>query len=840
MIGHLWLEFRETLIEVKKDGAVYFYNILDASHFFNSSTLAKGVTENRLVAAVPGFLTAIGVIGTFVGLQLGLSELDISSKVSVEEMKLGVTSVIDGAKIAFLTSVWGVSLSVVFNFFEKFLEQSIRAKIVTLQVRIDKIFLRFSAESQLQNIADSSSQSKESLQGLAERIGEKMQESLLQATQGIEQGLQNSLNKIMAPAIDKLVNETSEGSQKVLGSLLGKFMDGFGQQGVEQRESMEAFVRKIEVSQDASTEREKELISTISTQVSQLVDQSNEQRRILTEFVDDQITRMGDQIDKREVASTEREKELISTISIQVSQLLNQSNEQGRVLTKFVDEQITRMGDQIDKREVASTEREKELISTISIQVAQLLNQSNEQGRVLTKFVDEQITRMGDQIDKREVASTAREEELISTISSQVNQLVSQSNEQGRMQTTFVDEQITRMGDQIDKREVASTAREEELTSTISSQVNQLVSQSNEQGRMQTTFLDEQITRMGDQIDKREVASTAREEELISTISSQVNQLVSQSNEQGRVLTKFVDEQITRMGDQIDKREVASTAREEELISTISSQVNQLVSQSNEQGRMQTTFLDEQITRMGDQIDKREVVSAKREALLNEAITQQAAAISQSATGLISNAEESINMHRQASEQILQQGKALQQNVESSAHASVLATQGMKKTSEELRLTADRLNAFGSHIREAGNKLSGAITHAVESTKDLANQNQNSSERMDKLRGQLLADIEKFGYLSDKINQMILTAGQTFSDLKGSQSEFQAELKRNVSDLSNEISQLISEYAKQANSQTAEHLKVWAGSTTQYTEQMNNAARALASVVDEIQDKSAS
>ena len=738
LIGHLWLEFTETLVEVKKRESVHLYNILDASHFFNSSTLAKGVTENRLVAAVPGFLTAIGVIGTFVGLQLGLSELDISSKVSVEEMKLGVTSVIDGAKIAFLTSVWGVSLSVIFNFIEKLLEQRIRAKIVTLQVRVDKIFLRFSAESQLQNIADSSSQSKESLQGLAERIGEKMQESLLQATQGIEQGLQNSLNKIMAPAIDKLVNETSEGSQKVLGSLLGKFMDGFGQQGVEQRESMEAFVRKIEVSQDASTEREKELISTISTQVSQLVDQSNEQRRILTEFVDEQITRMGDQIDKREVASAEREKELISMISLQVSQLLNQSDEQGRVLTKFVDEQITRMGDQIDKREVASTEREKELISTISIQVDQLLNQSNEQGRVLTKFVDEQITRMGDQIDKREVASTEREKELI------------------------------------------------------------------------------------------------------STISIQVAQLLNQSNEQGRVLTKFVDEQITRMGDQIDKREVASTAREEELISTISSQVNQLVSQSNEQGRMLTTFVDEQITRMGDQIDKREVVSAKRETLLNEAITQQAAAISQSATGLISNAEESINMHRQASEQILQQGKALQQNVESSAHASVLATQGMKKTSEELRLTADRLNAFGSHIREAGNKLSGAITHAVESTKDLANQNQNSSERMDKLRGQLLADIEKFGHLSDKINQMILTAGQTFSDLKGSQSEFQAELKRNVSDLSNEISQLISEYAKQANSQTAEHLKVWAGSTTQYTEQMNNAARALASVVDEIQDKSAS
>ncbi|OWO66372.1 hypothetical protein B2J68_19900, partial [Vibrio cholerae] len=51
--------------------------------------------------------------------------------------------------------------------------------------------------------------SRESLQGLAEKIGEKMQESLIQATQGIQQGLESSLEKIMAPAINKLVDETS-------------------------------------------------------------------------------------------------------------------------------------------------------------------------------------------------------------------------------------------------------------------------------------------------------------------------------------------------------------------------------------------------------------------------------------------------------------------------------------------------------------------------------------------------------------------------------------------------------------------------------------------------------
>lgn len=143
-----------------------------------------------MIAVVPGFLTALGVIGTFVGLQLGLSDLNIAGNVDVNEMKNGVAGVINGAKIAFMTSVWGVLLSVAFNFIEKILEQIIRKKIKSLQNRIDRMFPRLSAEYQLQSIANNSQQSRESLQGLAEKIGEKMQESLIQATQGIQQGLE--------------------------------------------------------------------------------------------------------------------------------------------------------------------------------------------------------------------------------------------------------------------------------------------------------------------------------------------------------------------------------------------------------------------------------------------------------------------------------------------------------------------------------------------------------------------------------------------------------------------------------------------------------------------------
>ncbi len=599
-IGHLWLEFDETLVEVKKSDRLYLYNILDAAHFFNSSTLAKGITENRLIAAVPGFLTAIGVIGTFVGLQLGLSELNISAGVSVDEMKSGVSAVINGAKIAFLTSVWGVSLSVFFNFIEKLLEQSIRRKISALQNQIDDIFPRLSAEAQLQEISYNSSQSRESLQGLAEKIGEKMQESLVQATQGIQAGLEASLEKIMAPAINKLVNETSEGNQKALEELISKFMDGFGAQGAEQRQSMEqasdkvnaavtgmnstmeAFIKRLEASQDASSEREKQLIETISSQVSTLVDQSSNQGRMLTQFLDDQVSRIGSQLEERERASSEREKN------------------------------------------------------------------------------------------------------------------------------------------------------------------------------------------------------------LSDNLTSQVGQITAKVAEQGDKMASFVNDQLSGLVSSMDERDQRVAAIEKER---------------------------------------------------SDAIHRQVEEVGRSTTELLSSIETSIQNQQSAANAILEQGRVLQQSVESSIHANAEATSGMRESAKELRTAADNMNVLSSHIRDAGNKLSGAISEAVDSTKDLAEQNHQSAKRIESLRDELVTSISQFKELANQIDQMIENVDGTFNTLKSTQKEFLSEQKQHVTDLSKQVATLLADYAQQANSQTAEHLKIWSESTTQYAEQMNNAARALSSVVDEIEDK---
>ncbi|MEA3332672.1 MAG: anti-phage ZorAB system protein ZorA, partial [Pseudomonadota bacterium] len=234
--GKLWREFNETLVLSADKRRLH--NTLDAAHFFNTRSLARNLTENRLLSAVPGFLTAIGVIGTFAGLEMGLANLQLNSQAGVDALRDGINSMINGASVAFITSVWGVFCSVVFNFYEKVLERIIRRKITNLQNKIDYLYPRINAEQSLVSIADYSRSSNETLQGLAEKIGTTMQEALVQTTDTIRTGLEDSLNTILQPAIQALVDNTNQSSEKVLNNLVERFIGSVGDAGNTQRDIM--------------------------------------------------------------------------------------------------------------------------------------------------------------------------------------------------------------------------------------------------------------------------------------------------------------------------------------------------------------------------------------------------------------------------------------------------------------------------------------------------------------------------------------------------------------------------------------------------------------------------
>lgn len=315
--GKLWREFDETLV-YSPDG-LKLSNTLDAAHFFNTGSLSKGLTGNRLLAAVPGFLTAIGVIGTFVGLTMGLATLEVNQDAGVDALRQGIGNMISGASVAFLTSVWGVTSSVAFNLLEKLMERYVRKRIFRLQNKIDYLYPRINAEQSLVKIVDYNRVATETLQGLAEKIGDRLQEAILHTTDTIRSGLEESLNQILAPAIQSLVANAHQGSKEALESLLNRFLEGVGEAGQAQRKAMESTAQDVEAA-----------VGGLGTQMASFLKSLEEQAAVTKEESIARQRMVDDELRGREQQQTENQKQLEKKFEIMIAGLVEKLDEHHR------------------------------------------------------------------------------------------------------------------------------------------------------------------------------------------------------------------------------------------------------------------------------------------------------------------------------------------------------------------------------------------------------------------------------------------------------------------------------------------------------------------------------
>lgn len=267
-VGKLWKEFDETLVvqngQLKKT--------VDASYFFNSHTLAKAITESRFLAAFPGMLTAAGILGTFVGLSLGLQGLDFKNIPDPKQIQV----LISGVSVAFATSVWGIFTSLLFNAFEKGIEATVQNEITELQQNIDFLYPKIVSEQTLVKIKESTEESKNLFSQLGEQIGNKMQEALDGSFQ---------------PAIDKLVNAAenlaqrqSETSEDALKSLVGQFTKAVSTEGKNYQQGLENSISQLNEIIKSSGSQVTEQISRSENILQQGKDLTERNEQIHTQF----------------------------------------------------------------------------------------------------------------------------------------------------------------------------------------------------------------------------------------------------------------------------------------------------------------------------------------------------------------------------------------------------------------------------------------------------------------------------------------------------------------------------------------------------------------------------
>lgn len=223
----LFREFNHHLVDVpKQDGSgdMVLRRSLDAEEIFTDDRFAPGLSSNRIFQALPGILTGLGVLGTFVGLQLGIGGLSDGDPSKIETSK--IMSLIQGCSVAFSTSVWGVAASLVFSFLEKLLEGFAIGGVRKLQRRIDTLVPRYVPEEAMAELARSSRGAENLLKGLAVEIGGQMQVAVREGVaETLRQEISSAAGKVVE-AIQKAFGQHAEGlgkdSAKVVADALGQ------------------------------------------------------------------------------------------------------------------------------------------------------------------------------------------------------------------------------------------------------------------------------------------------------------------------------------------------------------------------------------------------------------------------------------------------------------------------------------------------------------------------------------------------------------------------------------------------------------------------------------------
>lgn len=137
LLGPAWKDYSATFIpwQYKEDRNKRKKTEDPSYNYFSEKNLFAINTNVKLLNSIPSILVGLGILGTFVGLAYGISNFKTSS---TAEIKNSIAILLSGMGTAFVTSIWGMFLSLVFTFIEKLRINSLHNSIHQICSGLDR------------------------------------------------------------------------------------------------------------------------------------------------------------------------------------------------------------------------------------------------------------------------------------------------------------------------------------------------------------------------------------------------------------------------------------------------------------------------------------------------------------------------------------------------------------------------------------------------------------------------------------------------------------------------------------------------------------------------------
>lgn len=415
----IWQEFEETL-EVLKDssGKSIVYNTIQAEHFFNKNTIILPNINLGILNTIPGVLTSIGLLGTFIAILVGLYHVKVQSGGAVT----GIDNLINGLSGKFLSSIVALTLSIIFTVVERWECGELEKNSVAIYNKLNKIFPRKSTEKVLLQILRHSEDQSAALKHFSTDLSGHLKES-------VKEGLAPTLEKLIE-GLNELRKEKQESSTQAISGMVQEFKSALMGAAYSEMETLAATMSGIsntlnnfDQTNKAFEERiqimMENLDKTIKSQQEQAETQFNKFKEVL-DIIDSKFSTFRELIEKNEQVHKEfnrvsGEIAYASENFAQTSDSFKQINESINQLTnvsKDYQNQLTRSIETWNNHKNTVKQLEESLNNILNNVHNSLVNYSNQTNNSLREYLDQYDGHMANVNNKLGISITDLEEKL--------------------------------------------------------------------------------------------------------------------------------------------------------------------------------------------------------------------------------------------------------------------------------------------------------------------------------------------------------------------------------------------------------------------------------------------
>lgn len=176
-----WNEFAKTVII---DGSRQLVRITRRpQEFFNEKSLLSKRINLRLFHTMPGYLISLGLFFTFIGLvaAIAIAAQGLGTSTNVDQTQAALVKLLDIASLKFISSVAGISLSVILSFVQKAILNRVSLRIHQFNDAVELRTQLITTEQLLYQWIQAQEQTTRSFAHLAEDIATEVS---LQMSQG--------------------------------------------------------------------------------------------------------------------------------------------------------------------------------------------------------------------------------------------------------------------------------------------------------------------------------------------------------------------------------------------------------------------------------------------------------------------------------------------------------------------------------------------------------------------------------------------------------------------------------------------------------------------------------